>query len=229
MEQPQPQPSPAPAVTPAPSPEPKGLEKVYKDFGVEAEAASFKPETQAPQAPAPQPQYQQPAPQPQKFDPFDPNFPAHMQAVSQAAAHAQSALSTLQGQHTALQRQLHSQRVEADLKQAVGVVAEKSGLDPDIAEVALEARARKDPRFLQIWNNRAQNPKAFQAALDAFSGEAKERFAVRQDPQLVENQRAVRASQQQMATTTKETETDKWASMTPQERQDERNRIMRHG
>lgn len=225
MEQPQAQPSPAPAATPAASPEPKGLEKVYKDFGVEAEAASFKPETQAPQAPAPQPQ----TPAPQKFDPFDPSFPQHMQAVSQAAAQAQSALSQLQGQHTALQRQLHSQRVEADLKQAVGVVAEKSGLDPDIAEVALEARARKDPRFLQIWNNRAQNPKAFQAALDAFSGEAKERFAVRQDPQLVENQRAVRASQQQMATTTKESDGDKWASMTPQERQAERNRIMRAG
>lgn len=228
MEQQQPQPSPAPAVTPAASPEPKGLEKVYKDYGVEAEAASFKPETQAPQAPA-QPQYQQPAPQPQKFDPFDPSFPAHMQNVAQAAAQAQSALSQLQGQHTALQRQLHSQRVEADLKQAVGVVAEKSGLDPDIAEVALEARARKDPKFLHIWNNRAQNPKAFQAALDAFSGEAKERFAVKQDPQLVENQRAVRASQQSMATTTKETENDRWANMTPDERQIERNRIMRHG
>lgn len=225
MEQPQAQPSPAPAATPAASPEPKGLEKVYKDFGVEAEAASFKPENQAPQAPAPQPQ----TPAPQKFDPFDPSFPQHMQAVSQAAAQAQSALSQLQGQHTALQRQLHSQRVEADLKQAVGVVAEKSGLDPDIAEVALEARARKDPRFLQIWNNRAQNPKAFQAALDAFSGEAKERFAVKQDPQLVENQRAVRASQQQMATTTRESDGDKWASMTPQERQAERNRIMRAG
>jgi hypothetical protein len=225
MEQQPAQPSPAPAAAPAASPEPKGLEKVYKDYGIEESAASFKPETQAPQAPA----QQQPAPQPQKFDPFDPSFPAHMQAVSQAAAQAQSALHQLQGQHTLLQRQLHAQRVEADLKQAVGVVAEKSGIDPDIAEVALEARARKDEKFLQIWNNRTKNPKVFQAALEAFSGEVKERFAVKQDPQLVENQRAVKASQQQMATTTRETDTDKWANMTPQERQAVRNRILRAG
>lgn len=230
MEQTTAQPSPAPAAAPAAAPEPKGLDKVYQDFGIEAQAASFKPETQAPQAPAPQQVFQPaPAPAPQKFDPFDPNFPAHMQAVSQAAAQATSALHQLQGQHTALQRQLHTQRVEADLKQAASVIAEKSGIDQDLAEVAMEARARKDEKFLHIWNNRARNPKAFQAALDAFSGEVKDRFTVKQDPQLVENQRAVKASQQQMATTTRETETDKWANMTPDERAQERQRIKRFG
>lgn len=228
MAEQQAQPSPAPAAAPAaPStPEPSGLEKVYKDYGIEAEAASFQPQPAAPQAPA---QQSQPAAPAQKFDPFDPNFPAHMQAVSQAAAQATSALHQLQGQHTALQQQLHSQRVEADLKSAVGTVVEKSGIEADIAEVALEAKARKDPKFLQIWNNRAKNPKAFQAALEAVSGEFKERFAVKQDPQLVENQRAVRASQQQMATTTRETDIDKWANMTPADRQRERERIIRSG
>lgn len=218
------QPSTTPAAAPAaPAPEPQGLEKVYKDFNVEADAASFQPEHPAPQA-AP---VQQPAPQPKKFDPFDPNFPAHMQSIEQAAVQAQSALSQLQGQHTALQRQLHAQRVEADLKQAASSVAEKAGIDPEVAEVLLESRARKDPKFLSIWNNRSKNPKAFSAAIEALSGETKDKFTVRQDPQLVENQRAVRASQQQMATTTKESDQDKWANMSPTERAQERQRIMR--
>lgn len=221
------QPSTPPAAAPAApaTTEPKGLEKVYADYKVEAEAESFRPEAPAPQAPA----QTTTAPAPQKFDPFDPNFPAHMQAVSQAAAQAQSALSNLQGQHTALQRQLHAQRVEADLKQAASSLAEKAGIDPDVAEVLLESRARKDPKFLSIWNNRSKNPKAFSAAVEALSGETKEKFTVRQDPQLVENQRAVRASQQQMATTAVKTDNDKWSSMTPAERAQERNRILRMG
>ena len=218
------QPSPAPAAAPAaPSPEPQGLEKVYKDFNVEGEAASFQPETPAPQAPATQPQA------PRKYDPFDPNFPAHLSAIEQAAARAESALSQTQGKLTALERSIHQRQVEADLKQAASSVAEKTGIDQDYAEVVLEARARKDPKFLQIWNNRQKNPKAFNAAIDALSGEVKDKFVVKQDPQLVENQRAVRASQQQMATTAKVSDQDKWANMTPQERAQERNRILRHG
>jgi hypothetical protein len=218
------QPSPAPAAAPAPAPaEPKGLEKVYKDFNVEAEAHSFQPETPAPQAPV-----SQPAPV-KKYDPFDPNFTANMQSLEQTAARAESTLSQTLGKLNALERQIHQRTVEADLKQAAGKIAEKSGVDVEVAEVAMEARARKDPKFLQIWNNRTKNPKAYEAALDAFSGEMKDKFTVRQDPQLVENQRAVRASQQQMATTTKETDQDKWASMTPQERAQERNRILRMG
>jgi CTP:phosphocholine cytidylyltransferase-like protein len=73
--------------------------------------------------------------------------------------------------------------------------------------------------LLSIWNNRGKNPKALTAALEAFAGELKDKYTVRQDPQLVENQRAVKASQQQMATTQKQSQQDEWSSMTPAERQ----------
>ena len=162
-------------------------------------------------------------------DPFDPNFPAYQAQLAQGLTALSQATTQMQGQFTALQQELGRRQVEADIKQAVGILTEKTGLDPDIAEVALESKARKDPKFLQIWNNRTKNPKAFQAALEAVSGEFKDRFSVKQDPQLVENQRAIRASQQQMAVTQRTSEQDKWAEMTPAEREAERNRIRRSG
>ena len=224
MAEPQAAPSPAPAqapATPTPEPQPQGLEKVYKDFNIEAEAATFKPEP--PAAPAPAPAV------PKVPDPFDPNFPAYQAQLAQGLTALSQATTQMQGQFTALQQELGRRQVEADIKQAVGILTEKTGLDPDIAEVALESKARKDPKFLQIWNNRTKNPKAFQAALEAVSGEFKDRFSVKQDPQLVENQRAIRASQQQMAVTQRTSEQDKWAEMTPAEREAERNRIRRSG
>lgn len=208
--------SPTPQAAPAAqvTAEPQGLDKVYAEYGIEETAQTFQP--QSPQ-PAQQTQPQQPSAP--KFDPFDPNFPAHMQAVSRAAAEAQSALQALHGKHTALERQWHQKAVEADIKQAVSVITEKAGIDAEIAEVALEAKARQDARFLKIWNNRQQNPKAYQAALQAVASEFQQKYTVRQDPQLVENQRAVKASQQQMATTQKPSQQDEWASMSASERQ----------
>jgi hypothetical protein len=219
-----PTPQAAPAAPAAPA-EPTGLEKVYSDFKIEDTAAEFNPQS-------PTPANQQPAP-PQtvtpKFDPFDPNFPAHMTAIQRAAVDAHTALQQTQQRMTALEQTLHSRAVEADIKQAVGTLTEGTGINPKIAEVAMEAKAREDKRFRAIWQNRSQNPAAYQAALKAFKTELQDTYTVRQDPQLVENQRAVRASQQQMATTTKETEQTKWANMTPAERAAERTRIMRGG
>jgi hypothetical protein len=217
--------SPTPPAAPAaPAPaEPKGLEKVYSDFKIEETAQEFNP--QSPQ-PAPQPQPQAPGP---KFDPFDPNFAAHMQTVSKAAAEAHTALQQTEGRLNALERQLHVRAVEADIKQAVGTLTEGTGLKPKIAEVAMEAKAREDVRFRAIWMNRAKNPTAYQAALKAFKQELQDEYTVRQDPQLAENQRAIKASQQQMATTTKETPNSKWENMTYEERQRETDRIRRMG
>lgn len=207
-----PTPQAAPAA-PAPAETPQGLEKVYQDFNIEEAAQTFQP--QSPQ-PAAQPQ---PQPAPQKFDPFDPNFPAHMERISKAAQEAQSALQATTGKLSQLERQLHQKAVEADIKSAVGIITEKAGIEPEIAEVALEAKARQDPRFLKIWNNRQQNPKAYKAALEAVASEFQQKYTVRQDPQLVENQRAVKAAQQQMATTQKSSQQDEWADMTPAQRQ----------
>jgi hypothetical protein len=214
--------SPAPQAQPAATPSPTGLEKVYADHGIEDTAETFQPQS-------PPPAQQPPQPQTPKFDPFDPNFPAHLERISRAATESQNALSKTEQKLNALERQLHAKSVEADIKQAVGTLTEGTDIKPKVAEVVLEAKAREDARFLKIWNNRAQNPKAFQAALAALRGEMESEYAVRRDPQLTENQRAVRVSQQQMATTQKTSENDKWGTMSPEERRQETQRIRRMG
>lgn len=216
------QPSSEPAAAaPAEAPQSSPLEKVYTDFKIEDQAASFQPQAPATAQPA-TPQFKVP-------DAFDPNFPAYLQAQSGQVAQLNQALQQTHGKLTALEQQLHSRQVEADIKQAVGVVAEKSGISADLAEVALETLARKDPKFLQVWNNRQKNPKAFNAALNAAASEFSQRFAVKQDPQLVENQRAVAASRNQMATTQKTTEADAWGAMTASERQQKVQQMIRRG
>ena len=210
-------PSTPPAEAPsAPAAKPSGLEKVYQDFNIEDTASSFQPQSQPPAAQPVAPQ--QPA-APKVPDPFSPEFAAYQSQLAQGLTVLNQGVSELKQQQSALQRELHRERTEADIKRAVGSIAEKSGVDYEIAEVAFEAKARKDPKLLAIWNNRGKNPKALSAAIDALSGEFKDRFAVRQDPQLVENQRAVKASQQQMATTRTESPNDELANMNPAERQ----------
>jgi hypothetical protein len=213
--------SPAPSEVPAQTAEPKGLEKVYADFKIEETAQQFEQ--------SPQPAKQEPSQVATKYDPFDPNFSAHMQNVSRAAMEAHTTLQTTQAKLSSLERQIHSREVEADIRQAVSSLTDGTGIKPKIAEVAMEAKAREDMRFRTIWQNRQKNPAAFQAALKAFKQELQDEYTVRQDPQLVENQRAVKASQQQMATTTKESPNDKWANMTPADRQREVQIMLRQG
>lgn len=212
----------------APQPQqqqPSGLEKVYTDYKIDDEAQTFQPQTT--QAPAPQ-QAPQVAPKP-AFDPFDPRFPDHMERVARAAAEAQNQLHQIKGELTKHQRELHTERVNADIQKAVATLTEGNNLKPKMVEFALQAKAAEDPRFLKIWENRSKNPQAYSAALKALKGEFEAEFVVRQDPQLAENQRAVKAAQQQMATTKTSSPNDKWESMTPAERQAEVRRIIAQG
>lgn len=222
------QPSAAPAATQAVTTETKTLsptEQVYKDFGIEEQAASFQPENKTQAQPTNQPQ----APSFKVPDPFDPGFPAYQAQLATGVTSLNQALQATRTELGTLRQELHHERTEADIKRAVGTIAEKSGLDPKFAEVAFQLRAKEDPRLLQIWNNRAKNPAALSKAIEAVATEFKQTYAVKQDPQLVENQRAIRASQQQMATTTKETPNDKWLNQTPAERQRDIQILLRQG
>jgi len=213
----------APAATPEPQLSP--TEQVYKEFGVEEQASQFQPESPRPQAPQPSPA----VPTPKAPDPFSPEFPTWLQQQQQGTWAVQQALDATRKELGTLRQELHHERTEADIKRAVGTLAEKSGLDPKFTEVAFQLRAKEDPRLLQVWNNRSKNPKALEKALEAVAQEFKSQYTVKQDPQLVENQRAVRASQQQQATTVKESDNDKWAKMTYEERQKEVQKLLRAG
>lgn len=151
---------------------------------------------------SPQPSYQ-PEPQRQGYQQngFDPND------LSQLFGQEQSQLSALTSQVQALTNQLTLQEqrreqdlVTADIKNAVNTVSKKvEGLEPDFVEFYLEKKASESPGFKQIWDNRKANPAALAKALGAISNEMAQKYTFRTDPQLAENQRAAKTSQQSSA------------------------------
>lgn len=118
---------------------------------------------------------------------------------------------------------------EADLKAAVSKVKEKVDLEDDFLEVALAHRAKRDPKFMNLWTNRSKKPEAWNAALEVVANDIGKKFSARQDPQLAENQRAMKVSRDQMATTQKVDATEKWAKMDSGEFNQEWNKLVTGG
>lgn len=195
---------------------PQTLDQVYKEFNIEEQAQEFR------QAPARE------APKAETIpDPIldTEGFRSYQQRQAEGNTALQQSLQQITGEFTALKQAANRQALEADIKKAVTTINEKLKLDPDLIEASLEMKARKDPKFKTIWNNREKNPRALDAALKAVSHELGEKYTVRQDAQLIENQRAAKISQQTMATTKANSPDDKWDNMSPRERAQERERI----
>src|SRR5690606_4404019 len=62
--------------------------------------------------------------------------------------------------------------------------------DGDLVEAGLLHKFVKDKGFQQMWQNRNSNPAAFKKAKAILANEMRNRFAMKVDPQLAENQRA---------------------------------------
>lgn len=192
------------------------LEDVYKTHNVDQMAQEFQARPRQQETRTEQPRREETqetevsAPDP-TLDPK--GYQAYESRKSKDLASLRQALSQVTGQLTQFQRAAVQQVEEADIRKAVESVNEHLGdakLDPDVVEISLGAEARKDKRFLTIWQNRNSNPRAFQEAMKAFSGKLAKKFAMRADPQIAENQRALRE-----ATSTK-------ATTSPEQTQDER-------
>ena len=191
----------------AASTEPETLDQVYSKFNVDQQASEFSPQRQSAPQQQSQPQYQ-PQVQNQTMEAFgvpDPilNSDQHKAWLLSQNAQVRQALSSL---HQTQQQMVADQvrrKEEADISKAVSTVKAKvgEGVDDDFIEIALGQKARKDPRFLAIYNNRDKNPQAWNAALNAVSNEFKKTFAFKPDNQLAENVRAAKQSTQSSLTT----------------------------
>lgn len=170
------------------------LEQVYKQFNVDEVANDFQPQRQ-------QQQQQAPAENAMPDPVLDPSGHRNWQA-QQSNVFKQS-LQAIHGQLTQLQVERMKAQEETDIRQAVSRVKEKIGgtLDDDFIEIALGQKARRDPKFLSIYQNRGKNPNAWNAALGAVANEFKGKFQYRTDPQLTENTRAAKQSTQTSLTT----------------------------
>jgi hypothetical protein len=181
------------------STETPSLDDVYKTFNVESEAQSFQPQREQRQA---APVQQNPVSVPDPV--LDPN--GYKSWASQQHEFTKQALSKLHGELTQFRVERLKQREEADIKTAVQTFKQVAGedVDEDIAEVALGQKARKDPRFLAVYQNREKNPAAWNAAVKAYANEFKGKHSFKVDPQLAENQRAAKQSTQGSQTKQKE-------------------------
>jgi hypothetical protein len=210
----------APAETTQPStpeapPQETTLEDVYKTYNVEETAQEFKAQPQQPQPQTPQPPVQPvqeqhiPVPDP-TLDPT--GYKAWETARYKDQVALRQALTQVAGKLNQYEAAAKQQAEEADIKRAVEQVNQHLGdskLDPDVVEISLGAEARRDPRFLNLWNNRAKNPKAFQEGVKAFANKLGKKFSMRVDPQIAENQRALKEATSTKATTAPaESETD---------------------
>lgn len=177
-----------------PSPEPEAvqtLDDVISEYNVE-------PSFNQPMEPAePKPvEYQQP-----QFNPVDPldsdQWNNYQQQQSQQSAALQGKLQEVDSKLNQYEQERSDRLVQADIKAAVDKVSKSvEDGDPTMIELYMEKEAREKPIFRQIWENRANNPKALEKALSAISNDLKGKFSVKADPQLAENQRAIQQSQQ---------------------------------
>jgi len=162
-------------------------EEVAKKYKVEEQAQEFKAQPREVE------QKVESAPDP-VYDPE--GFQRYQQQISQQNTQLHGTLREIVTEVSTLKEQLSQERLNAEVNKAVTRVNEKLNIDPDYVEIALEKRYRDDQAFKRIWDNRTKNPKALEEALDVVTGELEGVFAVRQDPQLTENVRAARKSQQ---------------------------------
>ena len=175
------------------------LEDIAKKYSIEDQAKTFTARPETYQSP-PQMEQRIPDPviQPDEFTKYHMNQSAYVNSTLQKMA------STVDE----MRRSQESERLNAEVNKAVVRVNEKLNIDPKYAEILLEKEYRDNRIFQRIWDNRYVNPKALDEALDVIANSSAKVFQTRADPQLIENQRAAKASQRAMSTSNKQPNDD---------------------
>jgi len=174
------------------------LEDVLKDFPVESAAQSFNAQPKQDEAP---PEVNIPDPS------YDPDgFKAAMKGLTTNDWEVKQTLNRISEQLDGVQKERQRTVEEADISDTVAKIQESvpalAGKDR-VVKGYLGAMAQEDPRIARVWENRKQNPGAWNKTLNAISKQVAKDFEFSADPQLTENTRAAKASRDQMATTNK--------------------------
>lgn len=206
------------AVETATEAETLSLDDISQEFSVEEQVSNFQAS----------PEQAQPSP---TWLPDPISDPDAYTEYSRAQAESLNKLNqTVQGLTSKVQtyeQQLAAQKLSADVESAVATVNEKLGVDPKLAEIALEHQYRDDPAFKRIWDNRAQNPAAFKKALGVVANKLSDTFAVKQDHQLTQNQLAAKQSLKTMAKTSQPNANSEWEGLSSSEFEQKWNEMRR--
>lgn len=159
------------------------LEDIYSEFNVE-------PKQQTPPVQSAQPQVAGQAPATESQAGMESPAPG-IQDESASIATRQD----LENLKRDVLTELQQSRVEREEREVQSVVSELSeklpGVKPNFIKLALADKYNTDPRFASLWDSRATNKAAMAKALGVVEQEFRDTFAVRQDPQLAENNRAM--------------------------------------
>jgi len=117
-------------------------------------------------------------------------FKGYIVGFEKKLAAAQSEVRKAQERLAQKERELAIQAEERDFRGVAEEIAQKAGVDGDLVEAGLLHKFVKDKGFQQMWQNRNSNPAAFKKAKAILANEMRNRFAMKVDPQLAENQRA---------------------------------------
>lgn len=184
------------------------LDDIAQEFSVEEQVNNFQAQ--------PERGYQQ-----QTYTPDPISDPDAFNNYAQQQANSLNALNqtveSLNGKLQTYEQRLAQQKLDADVGAAVAKVNEKLNVDPKLAEIALEHQYRDDAAFKKIWDNRDQNPKAFQKALDKVADKLSGVFSVSQDHQLTQNQLAAKQSIKTMGKTAPQDANSEWEGLSPGE------------
>lgn len=105
-------------------------------------------------------------------------------------------LAEIQAGQSELQNSIHRDAVNKAVDDAVSTINDKAGGDPEMAEYFLSKAYNNDPNLQRIFANREQYPEAYKQALGLLATEWEAKNQVKIDPQVAENQRALKDSQQ---------------------------------
>lgn len=162
---------------------PATLDEIYKTHKIEDDAQRYKQEEFKPLAPV----------------------------IREDGREILNALNGVTQEVNNLRQERHVTSVRSDINDAVAIVEKETGLDPKMIEVYLDMQARDDPRFQKVWMERKSNPNVFNAALKAVSNEIADRFQARPDPNLLANQKAMRAYAS--GSSTRQSASDGWENL----------------
>lgn len=163
------------------SPKPT-LDDVYREFNVGT--------TQPAQEEKPEPRASEPEPPDPSTDPD--RFSKYLSQQNQALKQKVDLLEQQTRETSSWLNKSVQEKEKSDFDSTVGsMTKELQGVPEKVIKAELMVEAQSDPRFLQLWQNRNNNPKAMQKALSVISQRLREEFAEKTDSQLAENQRAL--------------------------------------
>lgn len=182
------------------------FEDIAKKYSIEDQTKTFTAKPETPIAPIDH-RIPDPVINPDEFTKYQLN----------QTAQVMNTMNTVAKTVEEMRRTQEQERLNVEVNKAVTRLNEKLKIDPKYAEILLEKEYRDNPVLQRIWANRYVNPKALDEALDVIANNNAKTFQTSSDPQLVENQRAAKASQKVMSTTTNKSKNEEIANMSDAE------------